>query len=530
MRFKGRSKQDMAGHTGIDDMYHVRTSTRKDILEQTPTEVKKTHFIPTVQRNWAPGEIKTLGPSIEYGRRPKSVPIPLPDSRPKSRQEFYEDARMRYGDKYKPFIPGKPPPPEPPKKSVAQQIRDRDTHNVDTTKLLKAENREFSFIVPESGPFEMANRKKTKKQLRQEEARKRKEAREAAEAAAEEERIRLHEEEEARKAKVLQDAKDGVLDYLRPWDASRRPKTVEGKIEMYKALTEVSDMAKGWRPADPTLKMHTVLEVAGEALGPEADILDEKIKNMPYSNYEALKAKLEGDLPRITLENRDFEAEANMLKLFPHLAAYLPKVEDKPVTPEPSPEPTPELSSGKGRKSPMNRRSSVKTPGGSPQKTVKRRGSTRSSVTGTPTRSSVTSRSEEGSEPPLTPKVTRGYTSQLRVVEADLYNQRTFVTQDAQVCERWEDRLRKSLGRLEGIKGELRNTSLDVQVESSKHPPRSVATVWHGYTPLQDIAWTEAKLAQTKSRLYEFARPRVSVAEGGLAQDIYISERKEDGH
>ena len=169
-RFKGRSKMDNSGHTGIDERYRIRTSTRKDILEQTPIEAKRTHFIRTVERR---GELDYLPASIEYGRhglnRPKSVPIPLPNSRPKSRQEFREDAKWRYGSKYKPPAPWKKPPPPPgPKKSLTQIINERTTHDVDTKKLLKPEKPEYSFVVPESGPFLLANKKKTKKQLREE--------------------------------------------------------------------------------------------------------------------------------------------------------------------------------------------------------------------------------------------------------------------------------------------------------------------------------------------------------------------------
>ena len=44
------------------------------------------------------------------------------------------------------------------------------------------------------------------------------------------------------------------------------------------------------------------------------------------------------------------------------------------------------------------------------------------------------------------------------------------------------------------------------------------------------LARSEARLAQTKANLYDVAKPRVSVKDGGLGADIIISERKEDGH
>ena len=114
--------------------------------------------------------------------------------------------------------------------------------------------------------------------------------------------------------------------------------------------------------------------------------------------------------------------------------------------------------------------------------------------------------------------------------ESDLYNQRTFRKQDPQFAEMWERRLNRSLGKLTGIKKGLVKRGLDVQVESQKAPPRDVVSVWHGWTPLQELAWAEARLAQTKANLYDVAKPRVSVKDGGLGADIIISERKEDGH
>jgi len=570
VRYKGRSRLNTAGHPGIDGMYSIRTSTRRDVLENVKAEVGINHFVPLVQRRWAPaGGEKELPASIEelHGRRPKAVPTKVynpPGGKGRS-GPTPDDARWRYGGggggvKYVPPKMRKPLPPPPPPKTYAQLVRERDTHKVDSNKLLAPENHEFSYVydVFNSSPFGHVQKKKSKHLLKKQAA----EASQKAHLAEQEKAREIAEEEERKRIQMADEV--SPLAYLRAWDTSKRPKTTAGRVELYSHMGNNSESAKGWRPKNATLKKHTVTEVA--KLNSVEDQL--ALDGLVYAMSPHLRETLSKELPLLTFEGRNMEAEANMLALFPHLAAFIPtpqeeeeggqlgaetadelmlQLEENPPMGSPTAG-SPAIGPKRGAKAPVRRASTShggdRNPPGEGGSTppspcplgLSRRGSRAPSKASSkapsgsiPASGAGAGRGSGGSRQQSTPKTRRGTATSLHIEEADLYNQRTFVKQDPQFAEIWERRLKKSLSKLTGIKKTWAK-GIDVQVESQKAPPRDVVSIWHGWTPLQEIAWAEARLAQTKANLYHVAKPRVSVKEGGLGADIIISERKEDGH